>query len=83
MPSCGARHPFAKLLRGLKTRGVDPYRAAVLHQDGTRAIYMAVTFLQRRASSIWEFLKRLPDSLAGQPAPEHVRHAFPDLVNTA
>ena len=45
---------------------------------------MATTYMQRRkGSGIYEFRKRLPLSLAGKPAPEHVRQAFPDLVNAA
>jgi hypothetical protein len=38
---------------------------------------------RRRGSGIYEFRKRLPTALAGQPAPEHLRAAFPELVNAA
>ncbi len=40
-----------------------------------------LTYMQRRSSGIYEFRKRLPTELAGKPAPESVRTAFPDLVN--
>ena len=42
---------------------------------------MALTYMQRRKSGIYEFRKRLPQALAGKPAPTHVRDAYPDLVN--
>jgi hypothetical protein len=41
----------------------------------------SLTYMQRRSSGIYEFRKRLPTELAGKPAPESVRVAFPDLVN--
>ncbi len=42
---------------------------------------MAMTYMQRRRSGIYEFRKRLPESMAGKPAPAHIRDAYPDLVN--
>lgn len=42
---------------------------------------MAFTYMQRRKSGIYEFRKRLPESLAGKRAPAHVRAAHPELVN--
>ncbi|SCB25869.1 hypothetical protein GA0061099_1003657 [Bradyrhizobium yuanmingense] len=41
----------------------------------------ALSYMQRRASGTYEFRKRLPEALAGKPAPSHIRDAFPDLVN--
>lgn len=41
----------------------------------------ALSYMQRRASGTYEFRKRLPEALAGKPAPTHMRDAFPDLVN--
>jgi integrase len=40
-----------------------------------------LSYMQRRSSGRYEFRKRLPGSLAGQPAPAHVKVAFPELVN--
>jgi integrase len=40
-----------------------------------------LSYMQRRTSGIYEFRKRLPTELAGQPAPAHMRVAYPDLVN--
>lgn len=42
---------------------------------------MAITYMQRRKSGIYEFRKMLPRSLAGRPAPAHVREALPELIN--
>jgi integrase len=42
----------------------------------------ALSYMQRRASGVYEFRKRLPEALAGKPVPPHLRGAFPDLVNT-
>ena len=36
---------------------------------------------RRNGSGIYEFRRRLPADIAGQPAPEHLREAFPELVN--
>jgi hypothetical protein len=33
----------------------------------------ALSYMQRRASGTYEFRKRLPESLAGKPAPSHIR----------
>jgi hypothetical protein len=41
----------------------------------------ALSYMQRRASGTYEFRKRLPESLAGKPAPAAVRAAFSELVN--
>ncbi|MHC2282909.1 hypothetical protein ACVME8_009552 [Bradyrhizobium diazoefficiens] len=41
----------------------------------------ALSYMQRRASGTYEFRKRLPEALAGKPAPSHMRDAFPDLTN--
>ncbi|WP_425905900.1 hypothetical protein [Nitrobacter sp. TKz-YC02] len=41
----------------------------------------ALSYMQRRASGIYEFRKRLPEALAGKPVPFHMRDDFPDLVN--
>jgi len=41
----------------------------------------ALSYMQRRASGTYEFRKRLPEALAGKPAPSHMRDAFPDLIN--
>jgi hypothetical protein len=40
-----------------------------------------LSYMQRRKSGIYEFRMRLPSALAGQPAPAHLRAAFPELVN--
>lgn len=40
-----------------------------------------LSYMQRRSSGVYEFRKRLPTELAGQPAPGHVRAAHPELVN--
>ena len=37
--------------------------------------------MQRRSSGIYEFRKRLSTELAGRPASDHGRAAFPQLVN--
>jgi hypothetical protein len=43
---------------------------------------MAVlSYMQRRASGIYELRKRVPEALAGKPGPSHMRDDFPDLVN--
>lgn len=41
----------------------------------------ALSYMQRRASGTYEFRKRLPESLAGKPAPSHIRDDFSDLIN--
>lgn len=41
----------------------------------------ALSYMQRRASGTYEFRKRLPESLAGRPAPSHMRDDFSDLIN--
>lgn len=41
----------------------------------------ALSYMQRRASGTYEFRRRLPEALAGKPAPSHMRDAFPDLIN--
>ena len=41
----------------------------------------ALSYMQRRKSGIYEFRKRLPESLAGKPAPSHMRKDFSDLIN--
>lgn len=41
----------------------------------------ALSYMQRRASGTYEFRKRLPESLAGRPAPSHMREDFSDLIN--
>jgi integrase len=41
----------------------------------------ALSYMQRRRSGIYEFRRRLPSSLAGKPAPRHIREALPELVN--
>jgi integrase len=40
-----------------------------------------LSYMQRRTSGTYEFRKRLPTDLAGKPVPDHVRAAYPDLVN--
>lgn len=41
-----------------------------------------LSYMQRRpGSGRYEYRKRLPTALAGRPAPEHLRTAFPELVN--
>jgi hypothetical protein len=40
-----------------------------------------LSYMQRRPSGIYEYRKRLPTELAGQPPPDRVRAAFPELVN--
>lgn len=42
----------------------------------------ALSYMQRRASGIYEFRKRLPEALAGKSVPPHMRDAFGDLINT-
>jgi len=37
--------------------------------------------MQRRPSGIYEFRRRLPQALAGKPAPEHVKVQLSELVN--
>jgi integrase len=41
----------------------------------------ALSYMQRRASGTYEFRRRLPDKLAGKPAPPHMRAAFSELIN--
>lgn len=40
-----------------------------------------LSYMQRRRSGLYEFRKRLPAELARMPAPDHVRAAYPELVN--
>lgn len=42
---------------------------------------MAITYMQRRRSGIYEFRRMLPRSLAGKPAPAHVRTSLSELIN--
>lgn len=37
--------------------------------------------MQRRPSGIYEFRRRLPQALAGKPAPEHVKGRLSELIN--
>lgn len=41
----------------------------------------AISYMQRRRSGVYEFRKRLPERLAGKPAPAHMRQSFSDLIN--
>lgn len=41
----------------------------------------ALSYMQRRASGVYEFRKRVVAELAGRPAPAFMRSAFPALVN--
>ncbi len=41
----------------------------------------ALSYMQRRASGTYEFRRRLPEALAGRPAPARMRTAFGDLIN--
>lgn len=41
----------------------------------------ALSYMQRRKSGTYEFRRRLPEALAGKPAPDHLRDAFSDLIN--
>lgn len=41
-----------------------------------------LSYMQRRTSGTYEFRKRLPEALAGKPAPAHMRDAFSELINT-
>lgn len=43
---------------------------------------MAITYMQRRRSGIWEFRRMLPRSLAGKPMPSHARPQLAELLNT-
>src|SRR3954471_5082646 len=40
-----------------------------------------LSYMQRRRSGIYEFRKRLPLGLAGQPAPDHLSAELIELVN--
>ena len=40
-----------------------------------------ISYMQRRRSGTYEFRRRLPEALAGKPAPANVRAIFPELVN--
>lgn len=42
----------------------------------------ALSYMRRRASGVYEFRKRLPETLAGKLVPAHMRNAFPDLINS-
>ena len=41
----------------------------------------ALSYMQRRSSGTYEFRKRLPESLAGKPAPDRMRAHYSDLIN--
>jgi hypothetical protein len=41
-----------------------------------------LSYMQRRSSGVYEFRKRLPIELAGRLAPDHLRLAYPELVNS-
>src|SRR5690348_13183605 len=41
----------------------------------------ALSYMQRRVSGTYEFRRRLPEILAGKPAPTQMREKFPDLIN--
>lgn len=41
----------------------------------------ALSYMQRRASGVYEFRKRLPEALAGKPVPSHMCDVFSDRVN--
>lgn len=43
----------------------------------------ALSYMQRRASGIYEFRKRLPEALAGKAVPAHMREDFGDLINAS
>jgi nucleotide-binding universal stress UspA family protein len=43
---------------------------------------MGLTYMQRRASGIYEFRQHLPQKLAGKPVPVHMRPHVPELINT-
>lgn len=43
----------------------------------------ALSYMQRRRSGTYEFRRRLPQVLAGKPAPDHIRSAFPILINAS
>jgi hypothetical protein len=42
---------------------------------------MALTYMQRRRSGIYEFRRMLPRSLAGKPVPSWARERLVELVN--
>ncbi|MBM6593031.1 site-specific integrase [Microvirga sp. BT291] len=42
---------------------------------------MAITYMQRRRSGIYEFRRMLPRSLAGKPVPAYAREALAELTN--
>ena len=41
----------------------------------------ALSYMQRRKSGTYEFRRRLPEALAGRPAPAHMHDVFPELIN--
>jgi integrase len=41
----------------------------------------ALSYMQRRKSGTYEFRRRLPETLAGQSAPAHMREKFSELIN--
>jgi integrase len=41
-----------------------------------------LTYMQRRKGGTYWFRKKLPLELAGRDAPHHIRHAFPQFVNS-
>jgi integrase len=43
---------------------------------------MAITYMQRRRSGIWEFRRMLPRPLAGNAMPVHARPQLAELLNT-
>nr|WP_318656791.1 DUF6538 domain-containing protein [Rhizobium phaseoli] len=40
-----------------------------------------LSFMQRRPSGIYEFRRRLPQVLAGKPAPSHLSGVLSELIN--
>ena len=42
---------------------------------------MAITYMQRRRSGIYEFRRMLPRALAGKPMPAHARRELAELLN--
>lgn len=44
---------------------------------------MAITYMQRRRSGVYEFRRMLPRTLAGKPAPSFARTTLAELINPA
>ena len=42
----------------------------------------ALSYMQRRISRTYELRRRLPEALAGKPAPAHMRQTFSVLINS-